>query len=82
MGDPAKVTLKVFDVLGREVATLVDEALQPGTYETRFDGSNLGSGVYFCRLSALPEARRDHVPTNWDGQAGGVVQTIKLLLQK
>jgi len=76
------VSLKVFDVLGREVATLVDEALQPGTYETRFDGSNLGSGVYFCRLSVLPEARRDHVPTNWDGQTGGVVQAIKLLLQK
>ena len=46
------VTLKVFDVLGREVATLVNERLQPGSYETTFDGGGLASGVYFYRLSA------------------------------
>jgi|GEM_PF-1348284 len=46
------VTLKVFDVTGREVVTLVNEKLQPGFYEVTFDGSNLPSGVYFCQLKA------------------------------
>ncbi|HEY5125564.1 MAG TPA: exo-alpha-sialidase [Ignavibacteria bacterium] len=44
------VILKVFDILGREVATLVKEQLKPGTYEVSFDGSMLNSGVYFYRL--------------------------------
>ena len=47
-----QVTLKVFDILGREVTTLVNEQLQPGTYEVIFDGSNLKSGIYFYFLSA------------------------------
>ena len=42
--------LKVYDVMGREVQTLVNERLQAGTYETTFDGSGLNSGVYFYRL--------------------------------
>ncbi len=46
------VTLKVYDVLGREVATLVNEVEKPGRYDVRFDGSRLGSGVYFCKLTA------------------------------
>ncbi|MCX6157812.1 MAG: T9SS type A sorting domain-containing protein [Ignavibacteriae bacterium] len=44
------VTLKVYDIAGREVQTLVNENLQPGTYETTFDGSHLTSGVYFYKL--------------------------------
>jgi hypothetical protein len=44
------VTLKIFDILGKEVAALVNESLQPGTYEVTFDGSNLPSGVYFYQL--------------------------------
>jgi photosystem II stability/assembly factor-like uncharacterized protein len=44
------VTLNVYDILGKEVATLVDEKLQSGTYEVTFDGSNLNSGVYFYKL--------------------------------
>jgi S-formylglutathione hydrolase FrmB len=44
------VTLKIYDILGREVATLVNEKLQPGTYEVEFDGSNYPSGVYFYNL--------------------------------
>jgi len=47
-----KVVLKVYDMLGREVRTLVNEMLEPGTYELRFDGSGLNSGVYFYRLTA------------------------------
>ncbi len=46
------VSLKVYDVLGREVATLVDGVEKAGSYRVRFDGLRLASGVYFCRLSA------------------------------
>jgi hypothetical protein len=46
------VTLKVFDMLGKEVATLVNETLEPGTYETTFHGSQFPSGVYFAKLEA------------------------------
>ncbi|HUI29684.1 MAG TPA: T9SS type A sorting domain-containing protein [Candidatus Acidoferrales bacterium] len=46
------VTLKIYDVLGREVATIVDEKKMPGTYEVKFDGSKFASGVYFCRMNA------------------------------
>lgn len=46
------VTLKIYDVLGREVVTLVDERKSPGTYEVKFDGSRFASGVYFCRMNA------------------------------
>jgi len=46
----SEVTLKVYDIMGRELQTLVNEKLNPGTYETTFDGSNYSSGVYFYRL--------------------------------
>ena len=46
------VSLKVFDMLGQEVATLVNETLKPGTYEAAFDGSQLPSGVYFAKIEA------------------------------
>jgi hypothetical protein len=46
------VTLRVYDVLGREVATLVNGYQPPGTYGVTFDGSRLSSGVYFYRLQS------------------------------
>ncbi len=46
------VTLKVFDVLGNEVSTLVNEQRAPGTYEVRFDAGSLASGVYVYKLQA------------------------------
>jgi hypothetical protein len=46
------VRLVVYDLLGREVATLVNETRQPGTYVVQFDASRLSSGVYFYRLQA------------------------------
>ena len=45
-----RVTLKVYNVLGREVQTLVNENLHAGSYEITFDASGLASGVYFYRL--------------------------------
>ena len=50
IGHSSLVSLKVFDVLGREVATLVGEELAPGAHTVTFDASHLGSGVYFYRL--------------------------------
>jgi hypothetical protein len=46
------VTLKIFDILGKEIATLVNEKLKSGEYETTFDGSGLPSGIYFYKLTA------------------------------
>ncbi len=46
------VTLKVFDLLGREVATLANEEMKPGSYERVFNGASLASGVYLYRLNA------------------------------
>ena len=46
------VELSVFDILGRKVATLVNEEMHPGNYEVTFDGSGLVSGVYFYRLES------------------------------
>jgi hypothetical protein len=65
------ITLKVYDFLGREVATLVNEEKQPGVYEVEFsagsfgDAGNLSSGTYFYKLSA-----------------GSFVQTKKMILIK
>jgi hypothetical protein len=44
------VTLKVFDVLGREVSKLINEVKTPGSYIVDFDGTSLSSGVYFYKL--------------------------------
>jgi hypothetical protein len=46
------VSLKVFDVLGREVATLVDEIKQAGEYKVTWDAGKMASGIYFYRLQA------------------------------
>lgn len=67
------VTLNVYDLLGKEVATLVNEEKPTGIYEKEFDGSNLPSGVYFYQLtlSALQSK---------DGKANGFVETNKMVL--
>jgi photosystem II stability/assembly factor-like uncharacterized protein len=48
----SNVELKVYDVLGREVAVLVNERKTAGSYQVKFDGSHLSSGVYLYRLTA------------------------------
>ena len=64
-----KVTLKVYDILGREIITLVNEEKPAGTYEVEFNGSKYASGVYFYQLSAT-------------GGVGNYMETKKMLLIK
>jgi hypothetical protein len=44
------VTLKIFDILGRQVATLVNGQKQPGKYDVQWNASNNSSGLYFYRI--------------------------------
>ena len=67
------VTLKIFDVLGREVATIVNEVRPAGVYTIRWDASSLPSGVYFYQLRAGDAST---------SSARGFVQTKKLVLTK
>jgi hypothetical protein len=46
------VTLKIYDVMGREVSTVVEQQLSTGSYETTFAAGSLASGMYLCRLTA------------------------------
>jgi predicted phosphodiesterase len=46
----SNVTLKIYDILGSEVATLVNGEKDPGIYQVQFDGTNLASGIYIFRL--------------------------------
>lgn len=52
VAEASQVTLEVFNILGKRVATLINQEQQPGNYEVTFDGSNLASGVYLYRLQA------------------------------
>ncbi len=47
-----QVTLKIYDILGREVATLVNEKQKPGNYEVVFNAQKLSSGTYFYRITS------------------------------
>ncbi len=74
------VTLKVYDILGREVRTLVDEAKDAGSYEVKFDAGNLASGVYFYRVSITAD---DGTSAEGSPQAGkNFVSTKKMLILK
>jgi hypothetical protein len=46
------ITLNIYDILGREVARLVNENKEPGNYSVEFDGGNLSSGIYYYKLTA------------------------------
>lgn len=65
----AKVSLLVYDILGREVTKLLDEPKIAGFYSVVFDGTNLASGVYFYRIST-------------SGGSSNFVKTMKLILIK
>ncbi len=51
----SEVRLEVFDMIGRRVATLVDETMQAGHHRVEFNASNLASGIYFYRMAAGDE---------------------------
>jgi len=46
------ITIRIYDILGREAAVLVNETKQQGSYEVSWDASNFPSGVYFYELQA------------------------------
>ena len=52
LATPARVTIKVYDVSGREVRTLVDADLEPGRYRETLNAAGLAGGVYFARMTA------------------------------
>jgi hypothetical protein len=52
IGQVDNVVLKIYNILGQEVKTLVNEVQHPGTYRVAFDASTLASGIYFYRLEA------------------------------
>ncbi|MFO7448105.1 MAG: Ig-like domain-containing protein [Ignavibacteriaceae bacterium] len=52
IGNRQFVKLKIYDLLGREVAVVINEEKAPGTYTVKFDASNLASGTYFYSLTA------------------------------
>lgn len=66
------VELKVFDILGREIKTLINETRNAGYYGVQFNANDFASGVYFYRLKATPIG----------GQAGEYIKTGKMLLIK
>ncbi len=63
------VTIKVYDVLGREIITLVNQEKPVGSYEVVFDSQGLTSGVYFYKLQV-------YAP----GRAGEFIETKKMVL--
>ena len=70
---PGIVTLKVYDILGNEIKALVNEEKAAGRYNVNFDGSSLGSGIYFYQLLV-----RD--PKTKNGDSGSFKATRKLIL--
>ena len=46
------MTLKVYDIIGKEIATLVNEKLKAGEYEVNFDAGSISTGIYFYSLFA------------------------------
>jgi hypothetical protein len=65
------VTLKIFDMLGREVATLVNEEKTAGSYQVQWNAEGFVSGIYFYRLQANPVS---------DGKVTSIIKTKKLVL--
>jgi hypothetical protein len=61
VGTRYTVSLKVYDVIGREVANLVNEQQEPGYYQKTFDARRYASGMYIYRLVATDEQNNQHV---------------------
>jgi len=54
------VSIKIYDILGNEIKTLIDDIVNPGYYTTTFDGSKYASGIYFARLTVQPEEGKSY----------------------
>jgi parallel beta-helix repeat protein len=70
LSENSAISLKVYDILGREVATLMDGTKEAGVYTSSFDGSKLCSGIYFVRFVASQQNARP------------VIQVKKMMLVK
>ncbi len=70
----AFVTLKIYDIKGRLVRTLISSMQGIGNYKAEFDGTNLASGVYFYKLTANPSDRKE--------QSDGYTNTKRMILVK
>jgi hypothetical protein len=68
------VTIKIYDLLGNEMSTLVSDEKPAGYYEIEFDATTLPSGIYFYRLQAVPTGRQ--------GSGQSFVETKKMILLK
>ena len=68
----SRVVLKIFDLLGKEIATLVNDELSAGYYKAEFDGSRLASGIYIYQINAIPSS----------GESKAFVKARKLILMK
>ena len=69
IGSFSNVTIKIFDILGKEVKTLVSGAMEKGKYSILFNGAELSSGMYFCKMT---------VSNNY----GNTTKTMKIILVK
>jgi hypothetical protein len=67
------VTLKVFDIIGREVTTIVSEELLAGAYSRQWNAAKMSSGIYYCRIQTRQTS---------GGQAGTFIQTKKMIVLK
>lgn len=67
------VKLTIYDALGKEITTIVNQEMQPGSYSVDWDASNYPSGVYFCKLEVFDFST---------GSGGGFVQSKKMVFMK
>jgi hypothetical protein len=65
------MSIKVYDILGRQIATLAEGLKNAGSYSVMFDGARFASGVYFARIIATPQDRTTPF-----------TKTIKMLMAK
>lgn len=75
LAEPSLVTLRVYNILGQEVSTLLNrESLDDGEQEVEFDASNLPSGLYFYTLSAQTIVDDD------EGAPGSIHTAVRKML--
>jgi hypothetical protein len=77
---PGKISLKIFNLLGEEVATLVSGQLPAGSYTYEWDGSNMASGIYLYRWSVGSLPGEAEAPSPGSGQS--FVETRKMVLMQ